>query len=109
LTLWNNYRAAAGRLHAEALKRENASEPLAPYEEAGPVRDERQRALLRARASLTLLELARAADADRDQVKQALDKATRPGADDAALLALGRALRQAWKRHDTDRAKNDTN
>jgi hypothetical protein len=109
LTLWNNYRAAAGRLHAEALKRENASEPLAPYEEAGPARDERQRAVLRARASLTLLELARAADADRDQVKQALDKATRPGADDAALLALGRALRQAWKRHDADRAKNDTN
>jgi hypothetical protein len=104
LTLWNNHRAVAGRLHAEAVAREKSSDALSPFDSVKAVRDERARALVRARASLVLLQLAKAADADK--VSAELEKVTHAPTDEAAWLSLGRALRLAWKQYELDRARD---
>ncbi len=108
LALWNNYRSVAGRLHAEAVAREQSSDGLpSPDEGVVLVRQERQRALMRARASLTLLQLSGAQDAE--QVERELQKVTRTPTDEAAWWSLGRALSRAWKQYDADRARSDKN
>jgi hypothetical protein len=106
-TLWNNYRALAGRLHAETVATEQSVNPLPTEDAVVAVRKERERALLRARASLTLLKLAKAADADK--VEAQLQKVQRAPTEEAAWQSLARALRQAWKQHDIDRAKSEKN
>jgi hypothetical protein len=104
LTLWNNYRSVAGRLHAEAVAREKSADALPPFDSVKAVRDERARALVRAQASLILLQLAKAADADK--VSADLEKVKRAPTDEAAWLSLGRALRLAWKQYELARARD---
>jgi hypothetical protein len=107
LTLWNNYRTVADRLNREALAPERSAEQPPSSNRAEEVRAEQKRALLRARASLALLQLAKAADLDK--VEAELQKVTAAPTDKAAWLSLARVLRQAWKQNDIDRARSEKN
>jgi hypothetical protein len=105
LTLWNNYRIVAGRLHADTIAHEKSAESLSAEDPVKAARDEHQRALARAHASLTLLKLVKATDASK--VEAELQKVTRAPAEEASWLSLARALRQAWRQYDIDQGKSE--
>jgi hypothetical protein len=107
LTLWNNYRTVAGRLHAETVAHEKTADPLSTEDPVVAARKERERALARAQASLTLLKLEKATDVNK--VEAELQKVIRSPTEEAAWLSLARALRQAWQQYDIDRAKSEKN
>ena len=89
LALWASWRELAGRLNNVESGKE--SEDLRQPDAEMAKREERDRALLRARLSVALLKLQGAGDVTKSEA--ALGQATHDPADDTALLTLGRELR----------------
>ncbi len=94
-TIWSNARIVAGKLHDEAVERETVTDTLPPADDVRAVRQERDRALLRARISEGLLHLSGSTEEDRvDAARQQVERAP---LEEPAWEALRRELRKAWK------------
>jgi len=100
--LWAAWRGLSGRLQKEGQEAEGADAAqrtrlaLPAFDASQAERQERERALLRARASLALLRLGGATELEK--VEEAVSKAAQPQASPTALPLLGRDLLAAWRR-----------
>jgi hypothetical protein len=102
-TIWTQAREGAGKLNAKFAQSAANAETLQPPNEPRAVREERDRALMRARVSLALLRLDGAADVKN--VDDACKDVEAAPQEEAKWEALRRQLRQAWKQHDAGAAR----
>jgi hypothetical protein len=103
--LWSAWRELSGRLDQEA-RFGPPPEALEPWDANRALVHVRERALLRATISLTLLQLDGATGTDG--VANALEKVRRAPGESAGWQALRRELASAWKRREADRPDKDT-
>lgn len=98
-TIWTNARTVAGKLNDEAVEREAVTDTLPPADDVRAVRQERDRAQLRARSALGLLQLAGSTEVDKvDAARRHVERAP---LEEPAWEALRRELRRAWKKLET--------
>jgi hypothetical protein len=105
VALWRAARDLGRRLHEETLaadREEGQPRPAAlaipAYEPERPQFEQRQRqrAVLRARASIALLQLANLSPARSRELQDNLARVSRPRSDPAAWYPLSQGLRRAW-------------